>query len=360
MSKRSRGEGSTYLRGTTWWIAFSARGKLVRESSRSTRERDAVRLLRTRLGELSTGTFVGPKAEEVRFEDLSALLAQHYELRGLRSAKRMEQAVTRLAEHFAGVKALTITTAHILDYMEYRRQSGAAAATAAYEAAMLRKSFNLALERNLLPRGPKFPSLAVANNARPGFFEAHELEALCRELPNYLVPVARFAYYTGWRRGEINGLTWSRVDFDAGVIRLDVGTTKNDDARVFPMGSLPALLSLLKAQRSYCETMEIVLGRPIPWVFHKAGEPLQATYKSWRSACERAGLTGKLMHDFRRTAARNLIRAGVPERVAMLLCGHRTRAIFDRYNVTNERDLREGVERLASSFTVHAQSKPRT
>ena len=68
--------------------------------------------------------------------------------------------------------------------------------------------------------------------------------------------------------------------------------------------------------------------------------------KAWRKARVAAGCLGRIPHDFRRTAVRNLVRAGVPERVAMQLTGHKTRAIFERYNITSPNDLREAALRL--------------
>jgi integrase len=350
---RRRGEGSLFLRGRIWWICYSVRGRQLQESSKSEKEKDAVRLLRQRLGEVATGTHIGPKAEAVTFENLMKLLAEHYEVRRLRSAMRMRGAVAHLAEHFAGQRALEITSAALAGYQLVRSRS-AAPATASYELAMLKKAFSLATKMSVLPRAPNFPNLTVSN-ARQGFFEEAEVEALCRVLPHYLAPVVRFAVLTGWRRQEILGLTWERVDFETGVIRLDVRSTKNEEGRTFPMDALPALLNLMKNQRSYTDIEAEVEGHSIPWIFHRRGKPLRDNYRAWRVACEKVGLAGKLLHDLRRTAVRNLERAGVSRSVAMKLTGHKTEAVYRRYAIVNEADLREGVAKLARSTTTELQ-----
>lgn len=352
---RSRGEGSVFQRGRVWWVAYYRRGKRFQESSHSERERDAVLLLRKRLGEIASGVHIGPKADAVTFEDLTALLDKHYEVRRLRSAQRMREAVARLAEHFAGHKALDITAGSLMDYQVTRGRK-AAPATVSYELAMLRKAFSLAEDAEMLSRAPKFPKLGVSN-ARQGFFEDHEIEALCRELPDYLIPVARFASLTGWRKREIVSLTWDRVDFAAGVIRLDVRSTKNDEGRSFPMDALPALLKLLQGQRGYTDVQETMEGHPIALVFHRQGRPLRDNYHAWRAACIRAKLEGKILHDFRRTAVRNLERAGVSRSVAMKLTGHKTEAVYRRYAIVSESDLREGVAKLARLATEQLQSE---
>jgi integrase len=97
------------------------------------------------------------------------------------------------------------------------------------------------------------------------------------------------------------------------------------------------------------------MGQIVPYVFHNQGRPIGDYYKPWRAACKRAGLPGRIPHDFRRSAARRLIQGGVPEQVAMRLTGWKSRAMLDRYFVVNERDLSDAVARIA---TLRADARP--
>jgi hypothetical protein len=83
-----------------------------------------------------------------------------------------------------------------------------------------------------------------------------------------------------------------------------------------------------------------------PWVFNRAGKPIKEFRRTWKSACNAAGVPGRIPHDFRRTAVRNLVRAGIPERVAMQLTGHKTRSVFERYNIVSEGDLFAAANKL--------------
>ncbi|HEX7407823.1 MAG TPA: site-specific integrase, partial [Candidatus Binatia bacterium] len=181
---------------------------------------------------------------------------------------------------------------------------------------------------------------------RTGFFERAELEGVRKQLPDYLQPLATFAYWTGWRRGELLTLEWRHVDLDAGTVRLDPGTTKNKQGRLvyLPLEALESLQAWRQKTSQVERERSCIVGR----VFHHDGRPIRDYYAAWRSACDRAGIAGRTLHDFRRTAARNYVRSGVPERVAMQILGHKTRSIFDRYNVTSEGDLRAAAEKVGA------------
>ena len=171
---------------------------------------------------------------------------------------------------------------------------------------------------------PFFPMLKEAP-PRKGFFERDQFEAVRRQLPAALQPIATFEYLTGWRNcSEVYRLTWAHVSFAEAMVRLDPGMAKNDEPRQFPLTA--ELRALLEGQRAATEALQRRTGRIIPWVFHRhgpAGEGHAARVEG--GVRRRQGCPGRYQHDFRRTAVRNLVRAGIPERVAMQLTGHKTR-----------------------------------
>lgn len=153
------------------------------------------------------------------------------------------------------------------------------------------------------------------------------------------------AYITGWRKNELLQLLWRHVDFAADTIRLDPGTTKNEDGRLFIM--TPELRAVLLEQRERTEALQREAGRIIPQIFHRDGRPIKAFRRAWISSCRKAGVPDRIPHDFRRTAVRNLERAGVARSVAMMMVGHKTEAIYRRYAIVAEVDLREAARKLA-------------
>jgi integrase len=261
-----------------------------------------------------------------------------------------------LTPFFAGKQANNITTADVKAYIAHRQEEGAKNASINRELAALKRMFNLALQDEKITRKPYIPRLEEIN-VRQGFFEPWEFEAVLARLPEHLRPPIIWAYYTGWRvASEILPLTWERVDLDAGTVRLYKGTTKNKDGRVI---ALPLVLKAILEQ----QWQEHRANYPeCPFVFHRNGKRIKDLRGSWERACTEAGISSKkLVHDFRRTAVRNLVRAGVPERVAMTITGHKTRDVFDRYNVVSDGDLQEAARRIdegIASRTTTALTTP--
>jgi integrase len=201
----------------------------------------------------------------------------------------------------------------------------------------------------------KFPGA----KARQGFFERDALEKVLAALAPHYRDVVEFAAFSGWRRQEVQQLTWAEVDLAGKVIRLSPERSKNEDGRVLPIvGPIDEVIERRAALRGDC---------PLPYVFWRTegGKvpghretpvrylPIGDWRFAWRTACKTAGCEGALFHDLRRTVVRDLTRAGVPEKVAMSWTGHKTRAVFDRYNIVSESDLKEAATRL----TDHVRSK---
>ena len=320
------------------YIAYFHHGVEHRESCGSPREADARRLLKERLAAIESRRFI-PHEQRCTFEQLVTGYEQDYDLRQLRSRSTASLRIAHLTTFFGRERALEIGTDRIRAYQAFRRTQGASAATVNRETTALGRMFRIALQLCQLSRMPVFPQRLEENPPRQGFFEHAEYCAIRSHLPLPYQDVLDFAYYSGWRRREILGLTWGEVDLDGGVIRLAPERSKTKLSRVLP---LAAPLRDVLRRRLTLRRLETAR------VFHWEGHPIGDWRKRWHRACRLAGLPGKHLHDCRRTAARNLIRAGVPERVAMTLTGHKTRSVFDRYNIVSEQDLMDAGDRLAN------------
>ncbi|MFQ5830901.1 MAG: tyrosine-type recombinase/integrase [Candidatus Methylomirabilia bacterium] len=255
----------------------------------------------------------------------------------------MEFGLAHLLPFFGHRRAVHVTSADVAAYIGQRQAEDAANGTINRELAALKRMYSLAVAAEKIHRAPRIKMLKE-NNTRQGFFEREQFEAVRRHLREHLKLVVTFAYITGWRiMSEILGLQWRQVDFKAGTVRLEPGTTKNDEGRTFFM--TPELRATLEAQRARTEALQRK-GRIIPWVFHRNGKPIKDFRGAWKTACKKAGVPARIPHDFRRTAVRNLERAGVPRSVAMKMVGHKTEAIYRRYAIVDEAMLPEGAEKL--------------
>jgi integrase len=255
---------------------------------------------------------------------------------------------------FGKCKAARINEGDIDQYILFRRGEEAKNATINRELATIKRAFRLGIRKKLVTDRPHITMLEE-DNVRQGFFEPDQFQAVLKHLPERLRPVERFAYITGWRKMEVLTLQWRNVDFEAGIVRLEAGTTKNREARTFPFtDELRAVLEEQRARADALKNRSIIT----PWVFFylkgvRSGRPFGHYKRAWATACEKAGIPGRLVHDFRRTAVRNLVRAGVPERVAMTMTGHKTRSVFERYNIVSEGDLFEAAQKLDRRFGNH-------
>ena len=183
---------------------------------------------------------------------------------------------------------------------------------------------------------------------RAGFFDRDQIEAVCKRLSEERAAAVRFCYITGWRSySEVFTLRWSQADLKGGFVRLEPGTTKNREGRVFPL--TPELRALLEQRLEYTRRCERAQDKIIPYVFHRRGRRLKYMRRSWKTACKDAGVPGRLLHDLRRSAVRNLERAGVSRSVAMKMTGHKTESVYRRYAIVSESDLREAAVKLAAA-----------
>jgi integrase len=334
--------GSIYRRGKTYWIKYYRNGKPYRESTRSTKEPDAKRLLKRREGEISEGKLPGIYFDKVRFDELADDFLADYRINQKRSLNRAERSIGHLRKFFAGMRVIDITTPGINAYIEKRLSAGAANATINRELAALKRMLNMGAKQtppkvNLVPYIP----MLREDNTRKGFFEHGAFLALRSALPDYLKGFVTFAYKTGWRVSEIASLTWERVDLQGGIVRIEAGETKNREARTV---YLDEELKEILGQQWECMRR---IGKLTPYVFpNKEGTDRLKDFRgAWDKACQETNLEHRLFHDFRRTAVRDMVRSGIPERVAMMISGHKTRSVFDRYNIVSDADLRLAVEK---------------
>ena len=341
MKVSKRGKGMIYPRGNVWWIKFYDNGRPRYESSGSRKETDAKRLLSLRVGQVVEGKCPAPEAQRATFDDLALDLENEYRSNGRRSVGHLVVRIAHLRRFFGSMRTTNVTTSEVQKYIIKRQGEGASNATINRDLAALRRAFNLAARATppKVGRVPHIPTLQE-NNARQGFFEYEDFEKVRGALPEYLRPLVTFAYHTGWRKSEVVNLTWEQVNLHTGTVRLEPGTTKNRQARmIFLAGEL---LDVVGRQREVRDRHY----PDCPWVFFSEGKQIKSFRRSWYTACRKVGLEGKILHDFRRSAIRNMVRAGIPERVAMDLSGHKTRSVFERYNIVSEGDRLEAANRL--------------
>jgi len=346
MAKRPNGTGSVYLRGKIWWIKYHIKGKDIRESSKSESKQAALDKLAVRLGDVVSGRFAGLAPERITIRELCALVIEDYEHGRKRSTADVKwRCNASIYPAIGTVRAHEFGLSQVKRYVASRRHSGAADATINRELSIIRRGFALALQNDppLVNRCPHIPKLEE-DNVREGFVEDVQYRALLKHLPTHLRCLLVVGYHVGCRIGELRQIRWSQVDFAAGEIKLAKRQTKGKAARTLPIyGDMREWLVMQKAERDQdwpaCDL-----------VFHWNSKPIGSHIKGWAGACTKAGLDGLHFHDLRRSAVRNMERAGMPRKIATAISGHKTEAVYRRYDIVSPQDLRIAAQRMNAYF----------
>jgi integrase len=343
--KRGHGEGGLFqIAGSSKWYT-KINGK--RQSTGTSVWADALEVLKQRQGRAALNIPDPTEGNKLTYEQMRAGLLSYRRNHNQRSlVKRRNGTETiwgldHLDAFFEGKLANQITTRTLQAFVEQRKRDGVTVATINRNLGLLRRMFRLAAPDNPLLKIPNFAVVHFKeDHIRQGFLDAAQFNKLLAALPERLRPFVLLLYSTGVRTGEARKIQWSQVDFAEGVIRLSGKQTKNANARVLPLDD--ELAKMLKAERK------------------KSGPVFSFTSfrKAWCNACVKVGLgtldrtgenkklngdygkyEGLIPHDLRRSAVRDMIRAGVPQTVAMRISGHKTDAIFRRYDITEDKDI---------------------
>lgn len=337
--------GQLRKRGKYYQLRYYRFGQRIEESTKLTKYEDARDELRNREGAISNGVPITATSTRLLFDDAVQDVVNDYTVNGKKSTEWVKWRIKKyLKPAFEGRRLSSITTADMRAFAAQRLAAKASAAEVNRELAIVRRAFRLAVaDDKYHGRVPKIPMLQE-RNTRVGFFDDAMMAAVQAHLPAPLQAVVRFAYITGWRvPSEVLPLEWRHVDRTAREARLEPGSTKNREGRTFPFTD--ALEALIAEQWRQHEALKQA-GTICRYVFHRNGKRIKTFKDAWNVACTAAGLPGRIPHDLRRSAVRNMERAGLSRSVAMQLTGHKTEAVYRRYAITSEADLREGVERL--------------
>ena len=350
---------SIYKRGGAYWYSFVFNGRRVQRSTKVGNKNDARDIEKAAWTQLARGE-VGLPAEGENKKPTTAEMLDGLENYYRSEGKASRQNLSALsAARVAFGKKDTLTKDDVEKYISERQLAGKKPATINRVTEVLKRAFKLAQQS-----APKIRHL-TEDNIRTGFFACDELERVVEGLPADLQDFVRFAFATAWRKSEIGSLRWS--DVEDGVIRLRAANSKNRQPRhVVIDGDLIDIIERRRAVRAV-ETPEGTL--LCEHIFHRDSQPIREFRKSWARACCAAGVgvmvcpkcesegdaltcpdcqeatkyRGKIFHDLRRSGVRDMIRSGVPQNVAMKISGHKTAAMFRRYDIASESDLRQAM-----------------
>ncbi len=324
------------------WYYRIRLGNRLKEGRGFTTKDEALNALKEERKRKARGEFVPPEQDRLTVAGVLDSYLSALEDRGAKSVASVSSRVNMLKAEFPEIRAKDFTSDHVEDYRRHRLAADINRSTIDREIEVLRAAFRLAAKHERVSRVPYFPMYGV-DNVRQGFFERDQTEKVLAKLPELYAEIVRFVSLSGWRISEVLGLRWDQVDRNLGELHLP--DSKNGKPRTLALqGELAALIERRWAAREHrTKRRPPILS---PFVFHQrhARPVAYSTYhREFVKACEAAEIEGRTTHDFRRTVARDLRRAGVPETVAMSITGHETAEIFRRYSIVDTRDQLEAL-----------------
>jgi integrase len=307
------------------------------ETSGSRVQYDAEVLLRKRLE--------SPVDRKPILNEILDMLIEDYEARQKKSIPKSISHVKPVREALGHRRVADITAQTVFNYQRQRLKA-VSPSTVNRETQHLGQALKLALRMEIISK-PIYIRKLSEGSPREDFFEPEEIENVISFLPEYLKDLVRFSAICGWRKTEVTTLPWSAVSFRNKEIRLSAQSSKMGDTRILPI--TPEIQAIL--DRRLADRRE-----DCPLIFHRKGQRIWDFRKAWYNATEKAGYAGRVFHSLRRSSARDRIRAGVHERVVMSVNGWKTRAVFDRYNITSTRDAQEALEKTEAYRKSQIQS----
>jgi integrase len=334
MPKGQSGTGKPFLRGRIWYVTYYVDGIQKQESTGSTDLQYAVKFLNKRRAEADAGDLC---PENPTTGQLLQLVKADYSLNERRT-NTLDGLIRLHLKALSKIRASALSTTDLNRYKTKRLAEGAAPSSINRELEVVRRGFQLGFDHKpkLVAGIPKIEKLEE-DNVREGFLEHEDYLRLRSFLPHHQQLLLVMGYSWGMRRGELLKLRWNQVDFRAGVVKLERWQTKTKKAREAP---------LFKEVRMWLE----MAPRDAETIISYAGQSITEIKRAWNTARLAAALPKLLFHDLRRTAVRNMVRAGIPEKVASEISGHKTRSMFDRYNITDHRDIVNAGKALESYF----------
>jgi integrase len=354
-----KGNGGLYRQSKSpfWWMTYSLRGQKFRESTKvvavdgpgsEAAEREAYKVLRKRLREVGADLigareFIAPKNEKITVNQILDDLVDDYKVRDKLTAQVLSHLKPLRAE-LGNHPAVKLVDSDLKRYIQTLRERGKKKATINRSTQLLGQAYRLA--GKTVGTGPRIVKLSEADNVRRGFLDPEDFEQFVIFLPDDIQDFVRWGFVTGWRKSTISRLEWTMFDMRARMMDVPGTITKNGEPlKIALRGALAEIIDRRWATRTYKRKDGTTAISNLVF-YRERGLPVADFDKAWKKATEAAGLGKILFHDLRRSAVRNLRREGIDETVAMKWTGHRTQSIFKRYNIVDERDLENAVDRL--------------